>query len=115
MNNPDQDRTGIIIGAAIRVHEELGPGFLESFYEEALCVELNLLGLRYQRQHLVPVRYRGTIVGEHRLEPARGKRRGRRTEGDRAIRSHPLRHRPVLPESDKLRCRFAPELCDDHT
>jgi GxxExxY protein len=68
MNNPESDRTGTIIGAAIRVHEELGPGFLESIYEAALCVELDLLGLRYQRQLLVPVRYRATVVGEHRLD-----------------------------------------------
>ena len=68
MNNPEPDRTGTIIGAAIRVHEELGPGFLESFYEEALCVELDSLGLRYQRQLLVPVRYRAAVVGEHRLD-----------------------------------------------
>jgi GxxExxY protein len=68
MNNSASDRTGTIIGAAIRVHEELGPGFLESFYEEALCVELDFLGLRYQRQLLVPVRYRGAVIGEHRLD-----------------------------------------------
>jgi GxxExxY protein len=35
-----EDLTGRIIGAAIRVHRELGPGFLESIYEEALCIEL---------------------------------------------------------------------------
>ena len=68
MNNPELDRTGTIIGAAIRVHEELGPGFLESFYEEALCIELDSLGLRYQRQLLVPVRYRAEVIGEHRLD-----------------------------------------------
>jgi len=68
MNNPELDRTGTIIGAAIRVHEELGPGFLESLYEEALCVELDSLGLRYQRQLLVPVRYRAAVIGEHRLD-----------------------------------------------
>ena len=68
MNNPETDRTGTIIGAAIRVHEELGPGFLESFYEEALCIELDSLGLRYQRQLLVPVRYRAVVIGEHRLD-----------------------------------------------
>jgi GxxExxY protein len=41
---PDESLTAKVIGAAIRVHEELGPGFLESIYEEALCVELELLG-----------------------------------------------------------------------
>jgi GxxExxY protein len=68
MNNSEPDRTGTIIGAAIRVHEELGPGFLESIYEEALCLELDSLGLRYHRQLLVPVRYRAAIIGEHRLD-----------------------------------------------
>jgi GxxExxY protein len=38
-----------IIGAAIEVHRHLGPGLLESIYEEALCVELGLWGIEYQR------------------------------------------------------------------
>lgn len=57
-----------IIGAAVRVHRELGPGFLESIYEEALSVELRLLGLTFERQKPVPVFYRGHPVGEHRLD-----------------------------------------------
>ena len=39
-----------IIGAAIEVHRELGPGLLESIYEEALCHEFELQGIQYQRQ-----------------------------------------------------------------
>jgi len=57
-----------IIGAAVRVHRELGPGFLESIYEEALSVELRLLGLTFERQKPVPIFYRGHPVGEHRLD-----------------------------------------------
>ena len=57
-----------VIGAAIRVHTELGPGFLESVYEEALAVELRLLNLQYERQKPVPIFYRGQPVGEHRLD-----------------------------------------------
>jgi GxxExxY protein len=57
-----------IIGAAIAVHRSLGPGFLESVYEEALCVELNHIGLEFERQHPVAIRYRGLPVGEHRLD-----------------------------------------------
>ncbi len=57
-----------IIGAAIRVHRSLGPGFLEAIYEEALCVELAALELHFERQHRVEVLYRGQPVGEHRLD-----------------------------------------------
>jgi GxxExxY protein len=57
-----------IIGAAIDVHRELGPGFLESIYEEALCIALDDCNLRYVRQLSVPVRFRGHHVGEHRLD-----------------------------------------------
>ncbi len=57
-----------IIGGAIRVHRELGPGFLESIYEEALAVELRHIGLAFERQKPVPVFYRGNPVGEHRVD-----------------------------------------------
>ena len=57
-----------IIGAAIRVHSELGPGFLESIYEEALSVELRLLDLRFERQKPVPIFYRAQPIGEHRVD-----------------------------------------------
>lgn len=57
-----------IIGAAIAVHTALGPGFLESVYEEALAVEFESRGIRYRRQVTVPIRYRGRLVGEHRLD-----------------------------------------------
>lgn len=48
-----------IIGAAIDVHRILGPGLLESVYEEALCHELHLRGLRFKRQQIVPIQYKG--------------------------------------------------------
>jgi len=47
-----------IIGAAIEVHKTLGPGLLESTYEECLCHELGLQGLEYDRQVNLPVRYK---------------------------------------------------------
>jgi len=56
------------MGAAVRVHRGLGPGFLESIYEEALSVELRLPGLAFEHQKPVPIFYRGHPVGEHRLE-----------------------------------------------
>jgi GxxExxY protein len=57
---PEQDPlTGKVIGAAIEVHRALGPGLLESAYEECLCHELNLSGLGFQRQVPLPVVYKG--------------------------------------------------------
>src|SRR5258706_7366009 len=58
----------LVIGAAIEVHRILGPGFLESVYEEALCVELGLRGVRYEKQVPVAVDYKGSSVGESRLD-----------------------------------------------
>jgi|SRR5690348_17144339 len=52
-------RTEPIIGAAIEVHKQLGPGLLESTYEECLCHELNLRGIQFQRQLDLPVLYKG--------------------------------------------------------
>jgi GxxExxY protein len=57
-----------VIGVAIRVHRELGPGFLESVYEEALAIELRERGIPFERQKGVPIRYRDRPVGEHRLD-----------------------------------------------
>lgn len=57
-----------IIGAAIEVHRGLGPGFLESVYEEALAVELHLRGIGFERQHVISVAYKGYNVGESRLD-----------------------------------------------
>ena len=53
------DLTGKIIGAAIDVHRALGPGLLESAYEECLCHELSLRDLAFRRQHPLPVEYKG--------------------------------------------------------
>ncbi|HXP34378.1 MAG TPA: GxxExxY protein [Chthoniobacterales bacterium] len=57
-----------VIAAGIRVHRELGPGFLESIYEEALAVEFALSGIQFIRQHPVPLFYRDHQIGEHRLD-----------------------------------------------
>jgi GxxExxY protein len=55
-----EDRiTGEIIGAAIEVHRELGPGLLESAYEQCLCHELSLRAVPFQRQVDLPVVYKG--------------------------------------------------------
>jgi GxxExxY protein len=52
-------RTSPILGAAIEVHRLLGPGLLESAYEECLCHELRLRELNFQRQVDLPVEYKG--------------------------------------------------------
>ena len=54
-----------IIGAFFKVYNALGVGFLERVYENALCLELENLGLIYTQQAPVRVRYRGKIVGEY--------------------------------------------------
>ncbi len=48
-----------ISGAALEVHRELGPGLVESIYEEALCYELQLRGLSFRRQQRVAITYKG--------------------------------------------------------
>ncbi|HEY1581568.1 MAG TPA: GxxExxY protein [Chthoniobacterales bacterium] len=57
-----------IIGAAIAVHTELGPGFLESVYEQALAVEFAIRGIAFVRQQPIPLFYRDHQIGEHRLD-----------------------------------------------
>lgn len=58
----------IIIGAAIKVHKELGAGFLESIYEEALKIELSEINLNFECQKEIKIDYHGKEVGTHRLD-----------------------------------------------
>ena len=51
--------TGRVIGAAIEVHRALGPGLLESAYEQCLCRELKLSGIPHERQRELPIEYKG--------------------------------------------------------
>ncbi len=51
-----------IIGAAMEVDRNLGPGFLESVYEEAMACELGFLKIPYERQKSLPVYYKGTMI-----------------------------------------------------
>lgn len=48
----------LVIGAAIEVHKQLGPGLLESVYETCLCYELTERGVSFQRQLALPVQYK---------------------------------------------------------
>ena len=54
--------TGRVIGAAIEVHKALGPGLLESVYEECLCRELQLCEISFQRQKNLPIEYKGEFL-----------------------------------------------------
>jgi GxxExxY protein len=56
------DLTERVIGMAINVHKHLGPGLLESVYEECLCFDLANGGLEFERQMAIPVVYRGTML-----------------------------------------------------
>lgn len=53
------DLTRAVIGAAMEVHSNLGPGFLENVYEAALAIELNIRNVPYERQKAIPVMYKG--------------------------------------------------------
>lgn len=58
----ENEVTEKIIGCAIEVHRHLGPGLLESVYEEALCYELQQVGLSFKRQIQVPIKYKNLLL-----------------------------------------------------
>jgi len=64
----DDPLTGKIIAAAIEVHRTLGPGLLESIYEEALCHELSLRGIPFERQKQQDVVYKGHVIKGQRID-----------------------------------------------
>ncbi len=65
----DNEVTYEIRGAVYDVYKELGPGLLESVYEEALCFELERRGLTVERQVQVPIKYKGSVLkSELRLD-----------------------------------------------
>ena len=57
-----KDLTHKIIGAAMEVHRELGPGFLEYVYEESLCHELNLREIYFERQKELDIYYKDLLI-----------------------------------------------------
>ena len=59
---------GLVIGAAIEVHRQLGPGLDELLYEAALAVEMTGRGISFERQAKVPVFYKGELIGDKRLD-----------------------------------------------
>jgi GxxExxY protein len=62
------DLTDRIIAVGIEVHKTLGPGFLESFYEKALIIEMRKRGLKVDQQVEIAVHYDGILVETHRLD-----------------------------------------------
>ena len=66
--HPFEDLSRDIIGAAVRVHKVLGPGFLEYIYEEALKVEFTGIGFHHDSQKEIKIMYQGVEIGTHRLD-----------------------------------------------
>ena len=65
---PDSELTGKIIGSAMEVHKVLGNGFQEVIYQRALAVEMTNQGLDYSREHEMDIFYKGSKVGERRVD-----------------------------------------------
>jgi len=57
-----------VIGVAIEVHRNLGPGYLEVIYERAMMLELDALGIEYEQQVQSGVLYKGQLIGTHRID-----------------------------------------------
>jgi len=66
--HPFEKLSNTVIGAAIDVHKELGPGFLESIYEEALKIQLAEHGIQFESQKEVTVKFHGMEVGKQRMD-----------------------------------------------
>lgn len=64
----DEAAIGIVLGSAVQVHRQLGPGLLERFYRRALCLELEARGVSYEVEHPVRIRYRERVLGVFRLD-----------------------------------------------
>ncbi len=65
---PLKEVTERIISCAIEVHSTLGPGLLESVYEEALAQELSIRGITYEKQKEISLKYKGKDIGKHRID-----------------------------------------------
>ena len=65
---PHKDITGRIISCGIEVHSTLGPGLLESIYEEALTYEFELREIAFERQKEIDLKYKGRNIGNHRID-----------------------------------------------
>ena len=61
-------QTYAIIGAAMEIHKQLGYGFLEAVYQEAAIVEFPLRQIPFQREVLLPVHYKGSLLSQYRAD-----------------------------------------------
>ncbi len=68
LDDETESQVESVIGCAIRVHSELGPGFLESIYRNALCLELKAGHISFEVERPVLVRYHGIPVALHRID-----------------------------------------------
>jgi GxxExxY protein len=66
--HPFEELSNTVIGAAINVHKELGPGFLEGIYEEALKIQLSEHGTQFESQKEITVKFHGKKIGKHRMD-----------------------------------------------
>ena len=95
----DRQITQEHIGAAIAVHTELGPGFLESVYEQALAVEFAIRGIAFVRQKPIPLFYKDHQIGEHRLDFLVEDKIVIELKAVEHLEKRPFRYRPQLFES----------------
>ena len=68
LDKPIEELAYKVIGCAIEVHRVVGPGYLESVYENALAVELEKQGIVFERQYPVDIEYKGVNVGQGRID-----------------------------------------------
>ena len=88
------DLTEIIIAAAIEVHRHLGPGLLESIYEEALCHELTLRNVPVQRQVERDVMYKGVAIKGQKIDML--------VNGEVIVELKSLAHTPEVAKAQTL-------------
>jgi len=68
IKNETTEATESFIACAIEVHSALGPGLLESVYEEALAHEFTLRGVNYEKQKEISLKFKGKEIGKHRID-----------------------------------------------
>jgi len=99
-----------VVDAAFEVHRHLGPGFLESVYEEALTTELALRDVSFARQVVTGVAYKGKSIGQARLDLLVGGELVVELKAIEQIAPHPCRSSRVLSQGDRAPLGPADEL-----